>query len=357
MDTISKPASTKRFWLLLFILIVLVGAIYVTLFKSNPVKTKPQIGAISVEVITATQQMIPVMINAVGSLTAVKQIDVGAQVAGQISKIGFTDGQEVHEGALLFQLDDADADAQLASALAQVRWSQVDYERKLNLFKQAAVAKQEIDLAKATLLENEAVVVQKQVQVQNMHLTAPFSGKISNALVSVGQYVSVGQTLATLVGLDHLRVVFSVSETYLPQLQLGQIVHVVAAALPGKIFTGVVLYIAPVVDITTRMVQIQADITNTTRQLMPGMFVNVSQKLGETADHIVIPDTALVASIEGNDVFVVKNDRVSKVAIQAGQRWNNQVEILSGLNVGDVIVIAGQQKLRDGSAVKLSVTS
>jgi membrane fusion protein (multidrug efflux system) len=353
MDTISKPASKKRFWVLLSILIVLLGVIYLTFFKNTPTKTKPPVGILGVEIINATAQTIPITLSAVGSLTAVKQVEISPQTAGQVSKIGFKDGQEVVAGSLLFQLDDADVRAQLAAALAQLRWSQADYQRKANLFKHAAVAKQDVDLAKATLLENEAIVAQKQVQVQDMHLTAPFTGKITNAQVSVGQYVTVGQALAILVGLDHLRVVFSVPETYLSQLQLGQTIKVGCEAFPGKTFSGMVLYIAPLVDATTRMVQIQADLPNPTHQLTPGMFVKVSQKLGETAQHIVIPDVALVASIEGNTVFVIQNQRAKKVDVQIGQRWNNQVEIVSGLKLNDQVVIAGQQKLHDGSPVKI----
>ena len=357
MDTISTPASKKRFWFILFVVIVLLGAIYAAFFKAPPVKTKPQVGILTVEVIQAAPQTIPITLNAIGTLTAEKQVDVSPQVAGHVSKIGFADGQDVHEGALLFQLDDADARAQLASALAQLRWSQVDYQRKSNLYKHAAVAKQDVDLAKATLLENEATVAQKQVQVQDMHLTAPFSGKVTNAQVSVGQYVAVGQSLAMVVGLDHLRAVFSVPESYMAQLQLGQTVQVGSAAIPHKIFSGIVLYIAPLVDPSTRMVQLQADISNSARQLTPGMFVKISQKLGEMTNHIVIPDVALVASIEGNDVFVVTNDQAKKVAVQVGQHWDNKVEILSGLNTGDQVVIAGQQKLRDGSAVKIAAAN
>lgn len=353
MDTIPQPTSKKRFWLFLILLIFVLVAAYVTFFKTNPDKVKPQIGAIPVEIVTATQQTIPVIINAIGTLTALQQVDVSPQGAGQVAKIGFKDGQEVRRGDLLFQLNDADALAQLASALAQQRWSQLDYQRKLRLFKQAAVAKQDVDLAKATLQENQATVAQKQVLVQDMHLTAPFNGKISSAQVSVGQYVGVGQTLATLVGLDHLRVVFSVPETYLPQLQLGQTLQVTSETLPGKTFAGIVLYIAPLVDTTTRMVQVQADLPNPKHQLTPGMYVKIIQQIAERPHTIVIPDLSLVASIEGNNVFVVQNNRAHQVAVQVGQRWDNQVEILSGLHLNDVVVISGQQKLHDGSPVRI----
>lgn len=349
----STPAK-KHFWLIMVIVLFLLGAVYVTFFKTTTNTKTPQIPPLPVEVSTVTQQIVPMSFNAVGSLTALKQVDISPQVAGQVSKIGFTDGQEVHEGTLLFQLNDADARAQLASALAQLRWSQIDYKRKLNLLKHAAVAQQDVDLAKATLLENEATVAQKQVQVQDMHLTAPFSGKVSNALVSVGQYVGVGQTLVTLVGLDHLRVVFSVPETYKQQLELGQTVNVKSEALPGKTFSGIVLYIAPLVDVTTRMIAVQADIPNPTRQLVPGMFVKTILNLGARPNVIVIPDEALTASVEGNDVFVVKDNHAVQTAVQVGQRWNNQAEILSGLQVGDVIVTVGQQKLRDGGLVKIT---
>ena len=215
-----------------------------------------------------------------------------------------------------------------------------------------ALSQQALDQAKEELAENKAKADEKELLVEKMRLKAPFAGTVGSRTVSVGQYVSVGQTLVTLVNINSLKVIYHVPEVYLSQLKLGQTVEITSDALPGEKFSGTVNYISPSIDVATRTVAVHATVPNDAQQLAPGMFVKVEQELSERQNALVVPAEALVATISGSKVYVAANGHAVETSVTVGVRWGDAVEILKGLDVKDNVIIAGQQKLHDGSAIE-----
>ncbi len=342
-----------KVWLTIVIVDVLLAAVIWTLIFRSEIPKGYAVQPVSVEVTAATQQTIPVSIDALGSLSAVHEVDVSPEVNGQVAKIEFTNGQSVQKDKVLFQLDDSVAQAQLSAAEAKFHLSQSDFKRNRRLLAHDALSEQALDKAKEIMAENKAMMKEKKLLVEQMRLVAPFSGTLGSRTVSQGQYVAVGQTLVKLVDTSTLKVVYSVPETYLSQLKLGQVVEISSDALPGESFSGVVSYVSPSIDVTTRSVEVHASVPNNADQLALGMFVKVTQELSERPDAIVVPAEALVATITGSEVYTIDDGRAVETSVKIGARWQNNVEITSGLTKGQQVIVAGQQKLRDGTPVQV----
>lgn len=344
---------TKRFLIILLLLVIIIVVVLVIIYRPKVNKPDNSTAAILVEITNVKQQNIPVNISALGSLEADQSVDVSPEIEGQVAGIHFHNGQQVKQGKLLFQLDDSIAQAQLSAAIAKVKLSREDLKRSSRLLEHDALSQQAVDQAEEAVAEDEATLHEKQVRVEKMQLRAPFNGTVGSRTVSVGQYVTVGQTLVTLVNDGSLKAIYNVAQTYLPQLKLGQTVELTTDALSGESFSGTVSYISPSIDVASRTVEVHATIPNNARQLAPGMFVNIAQELGERQDALVVPAEALVATISGSEVYVIKEGRAIETPVKVGARWNDMVEITEGLTVNQPIVNVGQQKLRDGSEVEV----
>lgn len=307
----------------------------------------------NVQVAMVTQMGIPTTVFSVGRLVAIKSAQLSSEVDGRISTIFFQNGDYVHKGQPIIQLDDAKAKADLYSAQAAYRLSQTTYARYQALIKEGGVSQQTLDQQKSALESNEAAVKMRMASLQQKTITAPFSGVLSVFNVTSGAYVSSGQALVKLVDKQKLRVQYTIPQKYLALLKLGQVVSVKSNSYPTKTFSGEVSYIAPSVNEDTGSVTIQATIENHKNLLSPGMFVTINQIVQEDPDALVIPEQSIVASLQGHHVFVVKNGIARAIKIKIGERRNGFAQVKKGLKLGEKIVIAGQQKIHDGSLVKI----
>ena len=157
----------------------------------------------------------------------------------------------------------------------------------------------------------------------------------------------------SLVNINQLKAEYSVPQRFKPELKLDQSVKIISNAYPKKHFLGTVTYISPSVNKATRSIAIQAVVHNDKKLLSPGMFVQVAQTLSENKKALVIPAQALTASIQGYQVYKVVDSKAELTNVGVGVRKDGKAQILKGLSLGDTVVIAGQQKLQDGSPVKI----
>ncbi len=297
---------------------------------------------------------IPIEAQAIGTLVAAKNTQITPEIAGHVAKIFFQDGGvPVKQGTALVQLDDTAYKAKLASDKANLIFSETDYKRKALLGKQGAIAQQAIDQALADLKTKQAAVEESQVEVNKMLLTAPFDGVLGKFNISPGDYVTIGQKVVSLTDIQNLHVEYSVSEKFLPDLKLGQKIKITTSSYPGKEFTGTVTFISPTINNDDRTISLYAALSNEERLLTSGMFVNVTQELGSASHVMIVPANSLVPTIDGQQVYKIVNDKVVAVSVVIGQRIQNAVQITSGLALGDNVVTAGQQKLKDGMSVQV----
>ena len=271
---------------------------------------------------------------------------------GRIEKILFDEGQQVKAGAPLFTLDAAIYQAELKEAEARVHLSEIAYQRAASLLKKRVGSEQERDSTLAQLQVDQAKRALAQTRLNKMRVTAPFTGMAGLRKVSPGDYVTAGQDLVKLTDLSKMKVDFRVPEIYLADIAPNQQLDVQLDAFPGKIFTGTVYAIAPSADNRAHNIELRASIPNEEGRLRPGLFAQIRLVLASDNTSILIPEQAIIPNDGGFFVQrVAAGNTIEMVPVKLGQRRPGEVQISSGINAGDVIVTAGQLKLRPGMPV------
>ncbi|HSS71739.1 MAG TPA: efflux RND transporter periplasmic adaptor subunit [Casimicrobiaceae bacterium] len=318
--------------------------------------------ASTVTAMKADYQQWQPQLSAVGTLRAVRGVDVTTEIAGLVRSIEFKSGDEVKAGQLLVQLN-ADSDvAQLHSLEAAADLASTVYERDKQQLAAEVISKAQVDTDAADLKSKRAQVAQQAALVEKKTIRAPFAGKLGITTVNPGQYLNAGDKVVTLQTIDPIYIDFNLPQQQLPQVAIGQKVILAADAYKGIIFEGRVNAINPKVDTNTRNVQIEATIPNAKRQLLPGMFATVKLNSGDEQRYLTLPQTSITYNPYGDTVFVVKasdkkDDKgnavltAQQVFVTTGPTRGDQIAILKGVEPGMEVVTSGQVKLKNGSPV------
>ncbi len=307
---------------------------------------------IAVEVAAVATQRLPQTITAVGSLRSDESVTLRPEVAGRITEILFKEGRPVSRGDPLVRLDPSVSQAEVRQARANLTLAQAKHERSVDLAGRNFISGQARDEARNNLEVAASALALAEAKLRKTELKAPFSGIIGLRAVSVGDYVREGADLVNLQAIDPLKVDFRVPETFLKQVQVGQSVEVSLDALPGQTYEGKVIALDPLVDAAGRAIVIRAQVRNQDTSMRPGMFARVTLITREEREALVLPEEALIPLGTEQFVFQVLDSRAVRVKVETGQRRDGKVEIVSGLSRNDVVVTAGQLKLREGSLVK-----
>lgn len=313
-----------------------------------------QAAIVAVEAIKVVTAPIPQVITTVGSLRSDESITLRPESAGRISAITFQEGQRVAKGVPLVTLDPAIPRAELEQAKANYVLAKQKFDRAVDLAKRNFISGQAKDEAENNVKVAEASVQLAEAKLAKTDIRAPFSGIIGLRSVSVGDYVKEGADLVNLEAIDPLKVDFRVPETYLGQVQVGQPLQITLDALPGKTYQGKVTAVNPLIDAAGRSIIIRAQVGNQDTTLRPGMFARVKLITRAERDAMMLPEEALVPQGTDKYVFRVNDGKVTRVKVETGQRRDGKVEIVNGVNKDDVIVTAGQLKLRDGVSVRVA---
>jgi membrane fusion protein, multidrug efflux system len=308
----------------------------------------------TVEVATAKQQHWQTQINATGTILAMNGVVIKPEVAGKVTRIDFTSGSYVEKGQPLIQIYPDILAAQLASDEANLSLAQAEYRRANELYAKNVASKQTFDEQIAKLKSAQAAVAATQAELAQHNITAPFSGKIGLKQVDIGDYVNVGQSLVSLEQIDPLRVQFSVPDRFINDIRIGSPVHITVSSSANKIYEGYVYALDSAVDPSTRLYSLWAKIPNPDHSLIPGTYVEMTLFAGESKPVIVVPQTAVLYSSQGEYVYKIENNKAIKTQISSGERQEDNIAITDGIQAGDVVVTAGQVKLFDGMPVTIS---
>ena len=290
--------------------------------------------------------------EAVGTIEAVDAITVVSEIDAMVTSLPFREGEAIAKGGLIAQLDDVQLRAEEERAKAILEQRQVTYNRIKSLTDEGLGTAQSKDDAAAALKVAEADLAWIRARLQKTRIVAPFAGVLGARQVSPGAFLRSGSTITDLAQIQQLRVMFSAPERYYANLQRGAEVKVSTTAYPDIELKGRVEVVEPVVDLATRRAKIIARLDNPGAKFRPGMSANVIVILSERPNALIIPNEAVF--VEGNQslVFAINADStVARTPVELGTRMRENVEVLSGLAVGALVVRAGHQKLFPGAKV------
>jgi membrane fusion protein (multidrug efflux system) len=320
-----------------------------------PAASAPGSGpAVSVEAIKVERLALPQGITAVGSLRSDESITLRPEVAGRISAIQFREGERVAKGAPLVKLDPSVTQAELQQAQANMVLAKAKYDRAVDLQGKGFISGQAKDEAENNLQVGEAALALARAKLAKLSIEAPFAGIIGLRSVSVGDYVKEGADMVNLEAIDPLKVDFRVPEIYLSQIRVGQSLQMTLDAMPGKTYEGKVFAINPLIDAAGRAVVIRAQVRNQDTTLRPGMFARVRLLTHDTQEALVVPEQAIVPQGDEWFVYRVVDGKAQRAKVEIGQRRDGKAEVMKGLRDGDVVVTAGQLKIRDGVPVQVA---
>ena len=318
---------------------------------------RAQMPTVTVSTIVAHAQPWQDKIEAVGSLRAAKGADLAAELSGVVDWVGFESGADIAAGTILLRLRPNDDGAKLAELQAAADLAATNLARDQKQLRAQAVSQATIDADDSHLRSSRAQVAQQQALMAEKIVRAPFAGRLGLRQVDVGQYLAAGTMIVTLQALDPIYADFYVPQQSLAGIHTGQTAQVRVDAYPGRAFTGKILAISPKLDQASRMAQVRATIANADHALLPGMFANVAVDAGAVKQYITLPNAAVVYNTYGSSVYVVGGGNaptVKQVVIKTGPARGDQVAVLDGLHEGDIVVTAGQLKLRQGATVAIN---
>ena len=298
--------------------------------------------------------------QAVGSLRSRRGVVLKPEVSGRITRLNFTDGQRVRKGQLLVQFDDQLPRAQIQQSMAELSIAQANQKRNLELVAQNFISQRSLDESAANLQVAQAKLALSKATAERLKIVAPFDAIAGIRLVNVGDYLKDGADIVNIEDIDAIFVDFRLPERFQSKVKRGQTAMLDIDALPGRKYSAKIQAIDPLIDANGRSVGIRGCIDNRQLQLRPGMFARVNAVFGVRENALVVPEEAIVP--QGGKQFVIKllpgdapQNRISqRVEVKLGLRSPGKVEVLDGLELGDTVVVAGQQRLqRDGMTVNV----
>lgn len=298
--------------------------------------------------------------QAVGSLRSRRGVVLRPEVSGRITQLNFTDGQRVRKGQVLVQFDDQLPQAQIQQSMAELSIAQANQKRNQELVAQNFISQRSLDESAANLQVAQARLALSRATAERLKIVAPFDGIAGIRLVNVGDYLKDGADIVNIEDIDAIFVDFRLPERFQAKVKRGQTAMLDMDALPGRKFSAKIQAIDPLIDANGRSVGVRGCIDNRQAQLRPGMFARVNTVFGVRENARVIPEEAIVP--QGGKQFVIRlvtgdtpQSRVSQRAeVKLGLRSPGKVEVLEGLEIGETVVVAGQQRVqRDGTAVNV----
>lgn len=318
--------------------------------------------ATPVAAIQVTPRDAPVSLDAVGELTAVREVVLTAESSGRVTDISFAAGDQVKGGQRLVQLYQAEQQAELESGIALRTFAGEQLERAEELVPVGAESREVLNRRKSDYRQAQAAVKRIQAELRMKRVEAPFSGQMGLRKVDLGDYLNPGDLIASLTDLSELYVEFSLPQKALSRIETGMPVTLETDAFPGESFEARVNAIEPQVDPDTRNVRVQARLANPEQRLRPGMYVAAALNLPPQADALMLPRTAIQTSAQGNSVIVVRasnpfgkglKGQAKVVPVTLGRRIGNEVIIREGLEPGDIVVTDGQLRIQPESEVEV----
>jgi multidrug efflux system membrane fusion protein len=372
----APARSRTRTWITI-IGVIVVALIAAVVLKQCAGKSTPNRGfraQTTVGVVKAVAGDMPIQLQALGTVTPLATTTVTSRIAGNLTKIAFTEGQMVKAGQLLAVVDERpyqvalqQAQAQLARDQAALTNAQLLLKRDQVLLAEDSIARQDVDTQGATVKQDEAAVQADVANVNNARLNlgycrivAPIAGRAGLRQVDVGNYVGTSNGLVIITQINPIDVTFTFSEDQLPtiaaRMRSGAVLPVSALDKPGgqTLAQGRLLTLDNQIDATTGTVKAKARFANGLGALFPQQFVNVEMLVNTLKNAVIVPASSIRHGPNGDFVWIMRADKTAHMQpVKVGPSQGEQTSIQSGVTAGEDIITEGGDRLREGAAVNL----
>lgn len=289
-----------------------------------------------------------------GTLLANEEVELVAEIVGKVRKIYFQEGSFVKKGQLLLKVDDADLQAQLTRSEFQKKLLSEKLERQRILLKRESISREAFDQLQTDYNMLEADIELLKVKISRTEISAPFDGEMGFRYISEGSYVQPSSKITTIVDNSVLKYEFYVPEKYADNNLKGREVFFKITG-SDKLFSANVYAVDPSIDVKTRMILLRARFQNKNHELMPGMFAKGNIVFGGKNEFIAVPSEAVVPEMDGKRLWVVRNGKATSVPVETESRDEKNVEVTSGIVVGDTVLTGGLMQLREGMGVAVTL--
>lgn len=305
---------------------------------------------LEVEVVELAPQAAAERLSTTGSLRANEQVELVAEIAGEVEEILFREGTRVSAGAVLVRIDRRRVSAERDRAFHRLQLAELRERRQQELLQGGLTSQSDYDAAfsEANVLRAELLLA--EAQLEKSEVRAPFAGLLGLRSVSPGAFLMAGATIATLQDLDPIKLDFSLPEAYAGTVEVGDSVTFRVRGIDQDL-TASIYAIEPFVDPATRSVAYRARAPNPTGALVPGAFADVEVAVRSVDDALLVPNVAVIPELGGKKVFVVRDGKAAPVVVETGIRLPDMIEVVSGLEPGELVIVSAIERLRPGLAV------
>ncbi len=284
-----------------------------------------------------------------GSILPNEEVDIKPEISGRVIKLNFREGARVSKGQLLIKMNDKELKANLHKLTVQENLAKKEESRMKQLLAKKAISQEEYDRTASAL---DAVLAEKEIvnsQIEKTEIYSPFAGTIGLKYISEGANITNLTNIVNLVQLDPVKIEFSVPERYASEIRIGTDISFEIGS--GKKFNAKVYAVEGKVDPSSRTYKVRAKCSNSRNELVPGSFVKIEIMLNRINGALVVPSSAIVNEISGNKVYIVHSGVVTSSDVTTGIRTDKNVQILSGVSIGDTILTTGLMQVKDNSKV------
>jgi membrane fusion protein (multidrug efflux system) len=321
--------------------------------KTKPTDKFNANAPISVDIAIAATQVIDKVIEVNGSVVASEFVDIRPETNGRIVFLQIPEGKMVAAGTVLAKLNDADLQAQMQKIKVQLALATITEQRNYKLVQAKGINQSDYDISLQQVNSLKADMAYTQSLIDKTVIKAPFAGQMGLKQVSLGAYISTATTIVTLQKVDQLKVDFTLPEIYQNYIKVGKKVTVESIANPGVKMTATIAAIEPQIIATSRNIKVRANLQG---KLLPGAYTKVFLGENQQKPSILVPSNIIIPDSKVKQLVVVKNGKAKFINVETGYRTASGVEITSGVQVGDSLIVAGMFFVRDGSDLKIGKT-
>lgn len=320
--------------------------------QKGPDKFNPN-APVSVDVTIAENQKIEKGVEVNGSILANDYVELRPETNGRITFLQVPEGKFVQAGTIIAKLNDADLQAQLSKAKAQLDLAVINEQRNKQLLAVKGINQSDYDASLQQVKSLQADVAYTQSLIEKTIVKAPFTGQIGLRQVSVGAFINTTTTIATLQNTHQLKMDFTIPEIYASYVGVGKKVNIVTSDNSANKVSATITAIEPQITTASRNLKIR---TSFQGKVLPGAFAKVYLVENNSKPSIMVPSNVIIPDSKTKQLVIVKNGIAKFVPVETGYRTQTAVEITKGLQVGDTVIVAGMLFVKDGSKLKIGKT-